>query len=238
MKLDIIFKRLGLPKHSSHIYTVLEKAGTLSASQIVKMASVHRPATYRALDALIHRGLIHKKGTLKRPIYTAAPRSTVSALFTNTAHEVVALEKETNDTVHSIDTVHYLKGVRGITTVFDDVVARSKKGDTFYRYTSERELDEVNAYLSHTYRAQRDAKKLERLVISNKASGNRKRPRLERFVKFLDAQDMQFTHNAIQLIYADRIAFIDLNTKRSIIIENATLSEFQKSIFRTLYKKL
>jgi len=232
MTLETTFDRLGLPKHSARVYETLESRGELSASSLGRATKIHRPALYKALQALEKAGFVAKKGTTVRPLYRAAARSHISTAFAKTAVEVVHLAPATEASVQ------FYEGKEGITSIFNDVVTHTKKGETFYRYTSEKDLDEVNQYLSPHYRALRDAKKLERLVISNKESGSRKRPRLERFIKYLGSDSEPFSHNAIQLIYDDRLAFIDLNTKRGLIIENATLAEFQKSIFRAFYKKL
>lgn len=83
----------------------------------------------------------------------------------------------------------------------------------------------------------RDAE-LERMVISNPVSGKRKNPRLERFIKFILPENDLFIQNIIELIYEDRVAFIDLNKEEGLVIENASLADFQKVIFRQLYKKL
>jgi hypothetical protein len=131
-----------------------------------------------------------------------------------------------------------LKGRNDIRAVFDDVITHTAKSGTFFRYTSETDLAAVNAYLSPDYRARRDAKHLERRVISNPISGSQKRRRLERFIKFIGAGDDMFDQNIIEIIYEDRVAFIDLNAEEAIIIENAPLANFQKVIFRRLYKRL
>jgi len=61
---------------------------------------------------------------------------------------------------------------------------------------------------------------------------------LERFIKYIGSENESFHQNAIQLIYGDRIGFVDLNTHQAFIIENKTLAAFQKTIFRALYRRL
>jgi hypothetical protein len=39
-------------------------------------------------------------------------------------------------------------------------------------------------------------------------------------------------------IYANKVWFIDFNTETSIIIENKQIAEFQKKLFKLLYKSL
>ncbi|MBI2030746.1 hypothetical protein HYT05_03920 [Candidatus Kaiserbacteria bacterium] len=237
MDLTEVFRRLGLPKHSAEIYQILEKKGALSVSALDRESPAHRPALYRSLSALSKAGLVSREQRGKRSVYFAKDRSHLRALFARTQKEVGMLvtERRQSDLPGAI---RYFEGESGIAAVFDDVIMHCKRGETFYRYTAERDLDEVNKYLPPDYRKRRDAKRLERWVISNPESGKRKRSRLERFVRFLGTDTEPFHHNAIELIYGKRIAMIDLNTEKCLIIENEALADFQKTIFKALYKKL
>lgn len=239
MELRIIFDRLGFPKHSAEVYEALEKIGASSVSAISKKVRAHRPAIYRCLAALEDNKLIARKDFGKRTYYGAEPRARITALFSKAMQGV----REVGEAVpagpqNSMGAIRYFEGSNTIPSIFNDVVEHCGRGDTFYRYTSERDLDAVNSKLPSDYRKRRDGKRLERLVISNPESGKRKRNRLERFIKFLGAQKESFHQNAIELLYGERIAFIDLNSERGFIIENKTLVEFQKTIFLALYKRL
>jgi sugar-specific transcriptional regulator TrmB len=233
-----IFDRLGFPKHSDSVYGVLETSGPHSVSAIGKRIRVHRPAIYRSLLALVKAGLVSEKTFGKRPFYIAESHDRIARLFSGETLKVKAVEKAERNVKNSMGSIRYFEGERGITSIFNDVAEHCKKGETFYRYTSERDLDEVNKYLPTNYRKRRDTKRLERLVISNPESGKKKRNRLERFIKYLGSDKESFHQNAIQIIYGSRIAFIDLNTHKAFIIENKTLAEFQKSIFKALYRRL
>ncbi|MBP9757481.1 MAG: hypothetical protein KBD06_02685 [Candidatus Pacebacteria bacterium] len=237
MTLSDMFSRLGLPKHSDTIYSTLEKEGPSNVSTLSHALDVHRPALYRALDALAKCKLVEPKRFGKRTFYVAAPRHRIATLLEIDTKESAAVLSERH-IEHAMQAIRYFEGDKGITAVFTDVLEHCKRGDTFYRYTSERDLDEVNKLLPADYRKRRDAKHLERQVISNPESGKRKRSRLERFIKFLGSEADAFRHNAIQLVYGSRIAFIDLNAGKSFIIDNSTLADFQKTIFKSLYKRL
>ncbi len=236
MNLRETFTRLGLPKHSDEIFSTLEKSGPSSVSALKNATGVHRPAIYRSLKALLKRRLVSEKTFGKRIYYVAESRAHITKIFVHTAEEVTRLESGAPK--NSAGAVRYFEGESAVTALFNDLVEHSRRGDTFYRYTSEKNLDQVNRLLPSDYRKRRDAKRLERLVISNPESGKRKQNRLERFIKFLGSEKESFHQNAIQLIYGDRLAFIDLNTFKGFIIENKTLAEFQKTIFRALYKRL
>ena len=241
-----IFKRLGMKKHAAEVYEVILRKGPVSATQVVLLAKLHRPAVYRALEELSDRGLIFRSPQGKRFVWNAANPARVEELFreaVDVVHKVTSNGISKNPHKHKTEevissTLRLFHGPLGIRSIFDDVISHSKKGERFYRYTSETDLDTVNSYLAKDYRARRDAKKLERQVISNPISGKRKSPRLERFIKFIPPEVDLFDQNVIEIIYGSRVAFIDLTSKEGLILENARLADFQKVIFRQLYKKL
>jgi len=239
-ELSQIFNRLGFPKHTGKIYETIKNSGPLLATKIISDAKIHRPAAYRILHALLNEKLITAKKTGRRNYYVPESIQRLEILFTKDLENLTKIIKirrvKEVEIINSSTRIFH--GPGGIRAVFNDVVEHSKRGDTFYRYTSEQDLASVNRYLSSDYRKRRDKKHLERLVISNPTSGRQKNPRLERLIKFIPPETDLFNQNIIQIIYRDRVAFIDLNTEKSIIIENSSLADFQKVIFKQLYKKL
>lgn len=235
-----IFKRLGMSKHAWTIYEYILKNSSLSASDLIAQSGIHRPAAYKALFELLDAKLVRKTPKGKRFLWETTNSERVLELFqTETKLIEDVLPKTRPDIATFADNpVRVLHGEAGVRAIFDDVIDHTPKGETFYRYTSEQDLHKVNSYLSTDYRQKRDKKHLERLVISNPQSGKQKRPRLERFIKTISEDMDVFNQNIIQLIYGNRLAFIDLNTLEGMIIENAALAEFQKVIFKQLYKKL
>ncbi len=235
-----VFKRLGFRRHAFAVYKAIRKNSPLSATEVIQATGLHRPAVYRALEDLLGAKLISTKKIGKRTYYVPESARRISELFTKDLENVSALikKREAAD-VETVDSsMRIFRGPKGIRAVFDDVIDHTGRGDTFYRYTSEKDLAAVNRYLSPDYRKRRDRKKLERLVISNPESGKQKRPRLERFIKFIPPEASLFDQNIIQIIYGSRLALIDLNKEQALVIENAPLADFQKVIFKQLYRKL
>ncbi|NTW13796.1 MAG: helix-turn-helix domain-containing protein [Candidatus Moranbacteria bacterium] len=235
-----IFRRLGLPKHADDIYESLRKNGPMIASRICDATGLHRPSVYRALSALLYRRFVYVTKTGNRKIYHPTDPGVINTTFSELSDTVARKLAKENiaDDLYEQKAIRLLKGFDGIRAAFDDVISHTKRGETFYRYTSERDLDKVNRYLSKDYRILRDRKRLERMVISNPVSGTRKKPRLERFIKYVPPKANLFDQNIIQLVYGDRVSLIDLDAERVIIIENRSLAAFQKIIFRQLYDKL
>lgn len=240
MDIELIFRRIGLAKHAHSVYETLRKEGPLLAAEIARSAGIHRPAVYAGLEDLIRNRFVVSVTTGKRIRYRAMNPGRILKKFSEISMEVTktVLEALPQKEASSLDNIRFLSGQDGIRATFDDVIDHTPRGETFYRYTSEKDLGTVNSYLSSDYRTRRDQKRLERLVISNPKSGLQKRSRLERFVKYILPKDTLFEQNIIQVIYGERVAFIDLNTEQCIIIENRALADFQKIIFQQLYRKL
>src|SRR3989338_2067211 len=239
--MENLLKNLGLKRQEILVYLGLLEYGPLSVSDISKKTGLYRPAIYSALATLTKRGLVSVSLKKKHKFYVAESpkklRELLNAFSGNLDASIKELE-EKYKTRSSQPQIRVLEGVEGIRAVFNDVVETLHKKDVFYRYNSEVDLDEVNKYLPQSYREKRDAKQLERLVISNYVSGRKKKPRLERAIKFMPLRSEEFEQNVIQLIYGTKVAVIDLNTKTSLIIENTALADFQAKIFRLLYKKI
>ena len=111
-------------------------------------------------------------------------------------------------------------------------------GDTFYRVSSETDVEKSNSYLAKDYREKRDGKRLERFVITTKNTNSIKKARLERNTVIFPESYDQFDENIQMIIYANKVAYIDYNNENSIIIENKKIADFQQKIFKALFRNL
>lgn len=237
-----ILKRLGFSDIEASVYLALNQGGQLHVADIARKTGLFRPAVYRALAALEKRALVSAVVGFKQKRYAAAPPAALAGLIDDVTDDFKKMLPEIERAYASSSArpaaVRVLRGREGVRAVFADLVASTPRGGTFYRYTSEKSLDHVNTYLPRAYRTGRDNKRLERQVISNYASGLQKKNRLERGVKFVPKQYDPFEQNVIQLIYANKVAIIDLNTETSVIIESGAVADFHAKLFKLLYHKL
>ena len=88
------------------------------------------------------------------------------------------------------------------------------------------------------YRQIRDRKRLERYVISNVERIKEKSKQLTRSEKAIPPEFDLFEYDITEVIYGDKIAYVDYNTETAFIIESPTIAEFQRKIFKLLYSKL
>ena len=239
-KLEQVLKQLGFSDNERTVYRGLLEFGPQSITDLARKIGLYRPDVYQALGRLTAKRLVTTAPRGKRKVYVAAPpralRTLLGDLLSGFDDALPAIEEEVRF-VPEKPTLHVLEGKKGLTAAFADVIDTLKKGETFYRITSERDLAHANSYLPRDYRERRDKKELERFVIMRPDIGVQKKSRMERAAKYLPA-DANLTSDVIELVYAHKVAFLDLNTETALIIESAPLADFHKKLFQLLYRKL
>jgi len=237
-----ILEKIGLTKHESAIYLALLELGPSNISRISQKTAIHRPLIYKALPSLLNKKLITQSQRKKGKIYIAEPPNRLEALFDDLKIDFFEILPDLEDSYSNNEQkpkVRFLEGKDGTKRVFDDIVRSLKKGDTFYRFSSNTDgVEKKDKYLPRSYRSIRDAKMLQREVITNEQTSKQKTPKLDRFVKIMPADFGPFEHNVTEVVYGNKVAFIDYNSETAMIIESRRIAEFQKHIFKMFYKKL
>ena len=239
MRIDFL-KKLGLSAKESSIYVALLEYTPLTIATISKVTGLHRPAIYKELPQLIKKGLVAEIVTEKKKVYKAeSPKKLqklVDNITTNAEQEISEL-KDMYDEHRGRPTITYLRGIDGFKRLFDDVATTLNRGDEFLRYSS-RKVDERYFTVSNLYKKKRITKQIERRVITSEAKAKKKKPRLERWVKFIPGEVDLFDDNISQIIYKDKVAFIDHDTNSTFIMESKKMATFQRKIFNLLWKRL
>ncbi len=237
-----ILEKIGLNKHESAIYLALLELGPSQIAQISEKTSIHRPLIYKALPSLIERKLVTQTKRGKRTIFMAEPPNRLETLFDDLKIDFFEILPDLEDQYSNSESkprVRFLEGRDGTKRIFDDIVRSLKKGDVFYRYSSNKDGQEKkDKYVPRGYRKMRDEKKLERQVITNDQTAKHKAAKLDRFLKVMPNDFGPFDHNVTEVIYGDKIAFIDYNSETAMIIESKRIADFQRHIFKMFYKKL
>ena len=237
-----ILQKIGLSEHEAGVYLALLELGPSRISKIGEKTGIHRPLIYKALPTLIERKLVTKNQRQKGFVYIAEPPNRLEAMFDDLKIDLFEILPELEDQYSLSEQkpkVRFLEGRDGTKRVFDDVVRSLKRGDTFYRFTSNANAQEKkDKYVPRHYTKVRDAKQLQREVITNSQTAKRKLAKLERFVKVMPDDFGPFEHNVTEVIYGNRVAFIDYNSETAMIIDSKRIADFQRHIFKNLYKKL
>ncbi len=239
MKLKTRLEALGLTKAEAAVYVDLLIHGIQTVSSIARTSQLHRPAIYRALPSLKQKGLVTARQVGKLVHYAAEPPERLNSLVHTFQNELDELVPTLNQIQHkSTPIVRRLNGKAGVYAVYEDIVNTLKKGEEFYRYNAASHEDLLKTGLPKKYEQLRDEKQLERLVISNPDYIKSREPRLEDSLVVVPENFWPFDYNVSQIIYGDKIAFIDYTLPIATIITNPTLAKFQKDIFMMLYRQL
>lgn len=237
-----ILKWIWFSENSSNIYLSLIQNWESSIADISKNTWLHRIQIYRLLPNLIESWFIYEIEIWKRKIYKWENPEKINIeyqkLFENNKLVIDSL-KDSFNKLEKKTTIKLSKWLKWINEVYDDIVNSMQKWETFYRITSELDVDKVNNYyIPKWYKEKRDKKDIQRFIIMSDKTAQKKKPKLEREIKIIDSKKDDFDDNIIYTIYADKISFVDLNSETSIIIESKEIADFQRKIFKMLYKKL
>lgn len=240
-KIEQTLGKLGFTEQETAVYRLLlEKGSSLSVSDISSASGLYRPAVYLAVGALLDRQVITQVAQGKRKEYIAEPPSKLRGMIREISIDVEEVIPDLDDIYKAPKEkpqVRVIEGTKGFTFVFEDVVSTLKKGDILYRYSS-RTGEENTKYLPKDYFKRRDAIGFERMVITSSRLASQKKPDINRTVKIISSEQSPFGQNILFVIYANKVVTIDLVKWSTIIIENEQFADFQKSIFKLLFKSL
>lgn len=237
-----ILKWIWFSENSSNIYLSLIQNWESSIAEISKNTWLHRIQIYRLLPYLIESWFVYEIKIWKRKIYKWENPEKINdeykKLFEVNKTAIDTL-KNTYSNLEKKTTIKLSKWLKWINEVYDDIINSMEKWEIFYRITSELDVDKVNNYyIPKWYKEKRDKKDIQRIIIMTDKTALKKKPKLEREIKIIDSKKEDFDDNIIYTIYSDKISFVDLNSETSIIIESKEIADFQRKIFKMLYKKL
>ena len=237
-----LLKWIWLPEKSAKIYLSLLEYWKSTISDIQNNINIHRVEIYRLLPLLIETWFVLVSIKWKRKQYLPASPTKINEAYKEIEERNkwtinVLIEKFSH--LDKKPNIIYSEWKKGITHVFNDIIDSQNKWDIFYRITSEIDTEKINKkYLPKNYREKRDKKELERYVIMSSKAAKIKKPRLERDLVVIPEEIDEFEDNIFMSIYANKLAYIDFNSESSIIIENKQIADFQKKIFKLLFKSL
>lgn len=240
MKNKSLLQRIGLGNNENAVYESLIRNGISSATDIVRSSKLHRPSAYKALETLLECGLVTIVPRGKQKQYMAESPLKIRRIFKDMQEEIeseiMVLESKYVSSGKK-PMISYGQGPAAMEKVYTEVVNELKPGEMYYRFSSNKSLHREK-YVPKDYREIRDRKNLERLVITNEPTKKRHSNNLGRLIKTVPADYDLFEYDISQIIYGNKVAILDYNTTSAIVIENAVIAEFQKKLFKLLFKKL
>ena len=243
MKYQEMLIKMGLNQKEADIYVALVQSGPSTISTLSKNTQLHRPVIYKTLPQLQAQGLVTSAPKGKLVYYVAESPEKLTLLLENTKTilqdtvipELVGLFQS----VSQKPIVKVLQGESGISFVFEDILNSLKKGEMYYRYSSVKDsVYDGTKYLPKDYAKRRKQKNIGRLVITSEKVSKRFGADMDREEKIIPAKYDTFDDNIAQYIYANKVAFVDYGSESALIIENPSMAQFQRKIFKLLYAKL
>lgn len=235
----LLLGQLGLSEAEIQVYTSLLSMRPSLVIDIAKKTGLYRPAVYKALERLEEKGLVRTLPKGKRLVYGAETPEKLETLFKNFEAEFFNHIEDLHSKYEAGKgrlNVVMGEGDEAIVSAYSDVVHSLDKNETYYRYSSLFNLKNKKQ-VPKDYERTIDKKGLERLIIT----GERNKPshkRLGRSFKSIPAEFDPFEDEVNVIIYGDKVAIVDYNSKSTMTIKHQKFADFQKKIFKLLYSKL
>lgn len=236
-----LLSRLGIHKQGIEIYVDLVEQGASFVSDIAKRAGLERVIVYRRMPELLEKGLVEREVVGKRFRYVAAHPSTLQSLLREMGDglltTIAALELSyRKKSGGAVPKVRVFSGPGSSAKLYSEVARTLPERGTYYRYSSRSgPRDRINDLTA--YHKLRDEKKISRMVITNED--------LERVAVNKNDRELvslpsifPFKQNFQKIIYADRVAILDIETDTVCVIESKLLASFEEAIFRCLFNYL
>jgi HTH-type transcriptional regulator, sugar sensing transcriptional regulator len=229
-------KRIGLGHNESKIYLTLLKIGPSMAGKIAKESNIDRSACYDSLKALLKKGLISYAIEANRKKFAAASPERIKGyleekqeLVSEILPNLRAMFKNTGEKSQ----VNMFKGLKGIKTVFEDILNSAKGSENLVIDSSGQFGERMPFYMPHFIKGLEKNKIKVRHIVrkdKNQKLHPSKTTTLRFFPKIVGEQTI--TTN----IYSDKVAFILwTDVPEAVIIKNKAASEAYKSYFEILW---
>lgn len=237
-----LLEQIWLSKNSAIIYLTLLEHWESTITSLAINSWLQRVQLYRLLPYLIEIWFVLISIKWKKKYYSPASPNKINEIYKQIQEDNKWNINKLIEKYSSLDKkpkVIYNKWKKAITNIFSDIVDSLSSWEVFYRVTSEVDVEKINSeYLPKDYREKRDKKELERYVIMSSNAAKNKSPKLERELKVIPENIDEFQDNVLMTIYSNKVWFIDFNTESSILIESKEIADFQRKLFKLLYKSL
>ncbi len=234
-------QQLGLTKGAEDVYLMLIEDGASLLSDISKKTRQFRADTYRYISELMEFELIIQIQLGKRKKYEAvSPENIYSILRAKEMHitEGVTSMLKLFDVQQNTFQTETFSSKAGIAALYKIMVEKAKRKAVLCRIESPRDYKNMKKYYPKEYwhRASTRMKgDIEKYVITNPATHTIRQKRLNRLSKSVPKKFFPFEFDYSTVIIEDKVAFIDFETEKAILIRDQRFANYMKAIFWMLY---
>lgn len=232
---------LGISDGAEDVYIVLIENGSLLLSDISKKTFQFRPDTYRFIKELLGAGLVTQIQLGKRKKYEAVSPESIYSILKKTEDTVlsgVTKMLEIFDGTQNAFQTEVFEGKDGISALFKILVEKAKKRAQLCRIESPKDYKLLKKYYPKEYWKRagfRSGGDIEKYVITNPITKNSRQKNLNRSSKSIPDKFLPFAFNYTTLIIEDKVALIDFDNERGMLIRDQRFADYMKSIFWMLY---
>jgi len=232
-----ILKNVGLGHNESKIYLTLIRLGPSMAGRIAKESNIDRSACYDSLKALLKKGLVSYSIEANRKKFAAANPSRLKQYLKEKEDLIDTVLPNLSNMFKSKEDksqVNMFKGLKGIKTVFDDIIKEAKNDENLVIDSSGKFGEKMPYYLPHFNKAL-DKNKIRVRHIVRRDKEKELHPSKTTDLRFFPRTigEQTITTN----IYADKIALILwTDVPEAVIIKNKAAAEAYKNYFEILWK--
>jgi len=241
-----LLEGIGLSKGEVKVYFALLELGSSTTGQIIKRAKVSRSKVYEMLDRLMQRGLVSFVIKENTKYFEAANPEEILAYVSKQKKKLEEKETQLKKSLPELkakqksakkpQSAKVYEGLKGIKTMYNELLNEMKKGDEYFAVAVEPEVYEgdfltfIQNY--HKRRAEKGVK--VKLLAHNKI----KRAVQQSIAKTKLLQARYFSQSApsATLIYKDDVAtFVWSDNPTAIVISSQTIAKRYKSFFEELW---
>jgi len=237
-----ILTNIWLSEVEAKIYLCLLEKWAQNITSISKTSLCNRVQIYTAIPRLKEKQLISESLNGKRKVFFAENPENLENIFYEqklSFQNTVSLLKQTYEKKNSTPQLKVFYTRESIKHIFDDIITTLNPWDTYYRYSS-RKQDHLRWFLGEIYKKKRDSKEIQRMVITSDELLRVKEvhKKINREMVAIPKKYDLFEDNITKVIYGNKVAILDYNSDTSFVIENQKFADFEKKIFKLLFKYL
>lgn len=245
-------EKLGLSEKEASVYLAAIQTGPSSVQKIAQKSKVNRATTYVIIESLIDMGMMSTYDEGKKTFYVAERPQRLVEHFSQKEEDIKKKIGKLKGIIPELDLLYndysdkprirYFEGVDGLRAVYDDFADSLAENDEIYTFLP---YDDFQGSALQSkwkgVREKRVAKKIKAKVIYTSKKGRRieyevagKRRKQEHYYVPFEKYPFKGGMN----IYGNKVFMIDYQGKLGgVVIENKTLADMLKNIFKIIWDK-
>jgi sugar-specific transcriptional regulator TrmB len=232
-KIQQVLENLGFSPNEIKVYLALNDHGSSKAGKVSKIAKIDRSSCYNTLKSLIEKGLVSYVSIGQVKWFQSAGPKKLLQYIREQEEDIKEIIPELDARHKSTKTsgqVRLYKGLKGIRTIFQDIVSSQSKENLLFG--SESQLEErMPAYQKQFVRHLKENKMSVREIVREDRSTKTSNPKQTRYVK------KNVISPVVTNIYGDRIALVIWTDEpEGIIIENEAAAKAYRSYFEFMWE--